>query len=179
MDPFFVAQRNFSSNGGWSNSYLHDVNTTYGGLPKRDPLSFAKALRFREEEKRRIEALAQENEEYANRAKRYESKMSEAAKFIKGLTETVKVLRKERDESTVSSSSGSVRDVDAQHVRGEEGGAATVQREGVRADAASVGGHSTSHAAEGRQSTDDGGGPEPEDNGRIQEVPVGDGEGGA
>ena len=44
-------------------SYMEEVGRTYGKLPQRDSGEYDKALKFREEEKRRVAALADEHGE--------------------------------------------------------------------------------------------------------------------
>lgn len=124
MDPFFVARAKMKGLGVGANSYLEDINRTYGKLPKRDGARFEKAMQFREKEKKQIEAIASENENLRKSLAHYEtletsmrkelmrygSLTGRAASLLKSQSATINSLKSKvnLDGTATSSSNGSI-----------------------------------------------------------------------
>lgn len=86
-DPF-LQRRDEEKRGGLvfqgGRSYLEDLARTFGQqrLPQRNNAQFERALKFRDEEKRKINALAQENELLRESNKRFEHLAEQASKAL-------------------------------------------------------------------------------------------------
>lgn len=171
MDKYFEARNRLGTLGLGAQSYLHDVNRTYAKLPTRvNSETFARAMHFREEEKKRVDALAAENETLRAQMDKYASVAVRARDTIATQRDEISTLNSKLSNvshgaSTTRSSVGPIT-TGVPPVQkpsdGSNGDDDSVQREVLPAERVpSPRGRGEEHAAEGRQAGDEGIGEQP------------------
>ena len=166
MDKYFEARSRFNTVGLGAQSYLHDVNRTYGSLPARaNSQTFARAMHFREEEKKRVDALAAENETLRAQMNRYTTVVTRAREELAAQRDEISALNSKLSNvshgasatrSSVGPRTDGVSPIQEPSVGGS-GDADGVQREVLPTERVpSPRGRVEEHTAEGRPAADDG-----------------------
>lgn len=86
-------------------SYMEEVGRTYGKLPQRDSGEYDKALKFREEEKRRVAALADEHGELTLANRRLQAALNHRDDWIRKTSTKLEEINSKIKASHASSTS--------------------------------------------------------------------------
>ncbi len=166
MDPFLARKRDSRMGGGEFKGgiqYLQDLARGQAEkqyVPNRDPERFERAFQYREAEKRRVNALAEENEILRQRQTQYRGMAKDVEKYMKSQQMKIDTLNSKllsftngsRDNGGTGSDSTSDARASKDDVKGRsEGSSSDMPREVLPSDIHDTSGQADKHTDEGRQ----------------------------